>query len=89
MFHCYLRGAGWIQEGADHGRRARGPGRRRNCGKTGGRKPGLSDGHVKHARQLYVDGEHTLAEIAGLLAVSCQTVDRALEPKAVPNPAPG
>ena len=52
-------------------------------GKTGGRKPKLTDSRVKHARQLYADGEHTVAEIAGLLGVSRQTVYRALEPEAV------
>jgi DNA invertase Pin-like site-specific DNA recombinase len=52
-------------------------------GKTGGRKPKLTEGQIKHARQLYADGEHTVAEIAGLLGVSRQTVYRALEPEAV------
>ncbi len=46
-------------------------------GKTGGRKPKLTEGQVKHARQLYADGEHTVAEIADLLGVSRQTVYRA------------
>lgn len=52
-------------------------------GKTGGRKPKLTDSQVKHARQLYADGGKTVAEIAGLLGVSRQTVYRALEPEAV------
>ena len=52
-------------------------------GRTGGRKPKLTDSQVRHARQLYADGGHTVAEIAGLLGVSRQTVYRALEPEAV------
>src|ERR1700722_18140654 len=42
-------------------------------GNTGGRKPKLTEGQIKHARQLYADGENTVAEIAGLLSVSRQT----------------
>jgi DNA invertase Pin-like site-specific DNA recombinase len=52
-------------------------------GKTGGRKPKLTDSQIKHARQLYADGGKTVAEIAGLLGVSRQTVYRALETEAV------
>jgi DNA invertase Pin-like site-specific DNA recombinase len=52
-------------------------------GKTGGRKPKLTASQVSHARQLYADGGKTVAEIAGLLGVSRQTVYRALEPEAV------
>lgn len=55
----------------------------RSRGKTGGRKPKLTDSQVKHARQLYDAGEHTVAQIAALLGVSRQTVYRALEPEAV------
>ena len=52
-------------------------------GKTGGRKPKLTEGQIKHARQLYADGGHTVAGIAGLLGVSRQTIYRALELEAV------
>ena len=52
-------------------------------GKTGGRKPKLTACQVSHARQLYADGGKTVAEIAGLLGVSRQTIYRALEPEAV------
>ena len=52
-------------------------------GRTGGRRPKLTDSQVKHARQLYAGGEHTAAGIARLLGVSRQTVYRALEPEAV------
>jgi DNA invertase Pin-like site-specific DNA recombinase len=52
-------------------------------GKTGGRKPKLTEGQIKHARQLYADGGHTVARIADLLGVSRQTIYRALEPEAV------
>ena len=55
----------------------------RSRGRTGGRKPKLTDSQVKHARQLYADGGKTVAEIASLLGVSRQTVYRALEPEAV------
>ncbi len=47
-------------------------------GRTGGRKPKLTRSQVKHARELYADGGKTVAEIAGLLGVSRQTVYRAL-----------
>jgi Helix-turn-helix domain of resolvase/Resolvase, N terminal domain len=53
-------------------------------GRTGGRKPKLTDAQVRHARKLYADGEHKVADIAKLLGVSRQTVYRALEPEAVP-----
>jgi DNA invertase Pin-like site-specific DNA recombinase len=59
----------------------------RSRGKTGGRKPKLTDSQVKHARQLYADGGKTVAEIAGLLGVSRQTVYRTLEPEAVASSA--
>jgi DNA invertase Pin-like site-specific DNA recombinase len=52
-------------------------------GRTGGRKPKLTDSQVRHARKLYADGEHKVADIAKLLGVSRQTVYRALEPEAV------
>ncbi len=52
-------------------------------GRVGGRKPKLTDAQVRHARQLYAAGEHTVADIAKLLGVSRQTVYRALEPEAV------
>jgi DNA invertase Pin-like site-specific DNA recombinase len=52
-------------------------------GRTGGRKRKLSDSQIKHARQLYADGTHTVADIANLFGVSRQTIYRALEPEAV------
>jgi len=52
-------------------------------GKTGGRKPSLTASKIKHARQLYADGEHTVAQIADLFGVSRQTIYRALEPDSV------
>ena len=52
-------------------------------GRVGGRKPSLSASQVKHARKLYAEGGHTVAEIAGLFGVSRQTIYRALEPDAV------
>jgi DNA invertase Pin-like site-specific DNA recombinase len=52
-------------------------------GRTGGRKPKLTDAQVKHARELYEGGNHTVASIAKLLGVSRQTVYRVLEPEAV------
>lgn len=52
-------------------------------GRTGGRKPKLTDAQVKHARELYEAGNRTVASIAKLLGVSRQTVYRALEPEAV------
>jgi len=58
-------------------------------GKTGGRKPKLTEGQIKHARQLYADGGHTVAEIAGLLGVSRQTIYRVLEPDSVAAPEQG
>ena len=51
-------------------------------GRTGGRRPKLTDSQVKHARQLYAGGEHIVAGITGLLGASRQTVYRALEPEA-------
>jgi DNA invertase Pin-like site-specific DNA recombinase len=52
-------------------------------GRTGGRKPKLTDNQVSHARALYAAEDHTVADIAKLLGVSRQTVYRALEPEAV------
>lgn len=52
-------------------------------GRTGGRKPKLTDKQVTHARALYSGREHTVSDIAKLLGVSRQTVYRALEPEAV------
>lgn len=52
-------------------------------GRVGGRKPKLTGKQVKHARDLYAGGEHTVADIARLFGVSRQTVYRALEPEAV------
>jgi DNA invertase Pin-like site-specific DNA recombinase len=51
--------------------------------RVGGRKPKLTDAQVRHVRQLYENGKHTVADIAKLLGVSRQTVYRALEPEAV------
>jgi len=52
-------------------------------GRTGGRRPSLSVSQVKHARKLYAEGGHTVADIASLFGVSRQTIYRALEPEAV------
>jgi DNA invertase Pin-like site-specific DNA recombinase len=52
-------------------------------GRTGGRKPSLTASQITHARKLYADGGHTVAEIASLFGVSRQTIYRALEPDAV------
>jgi DNA invertase Pin-like site-specific DNA recombinase len=52
-------------------------------GRTGGRKPKLTDAQVRHARELYAAGGRTVADIAKLLGVSRQTVYRALEPDSV------
>jgi DNA invertase Pin-like site-specific DNA recombinase len=54
-------------------------------GRTGGRKPKLTAAQVKHARKVYAEGGHTVADIAKLLGVSRQTVYRALDPEAVAN----
>ncbi len=56
-------------------------------GRTGGRRPSLTPAQISHARRLYADGRHTVADIAGLLGVSRQTVYRCLEPSAVKAPA--
>jgi DNA invertase Pin-like site-specific DNA recombinase len=56
-------------------------------GRTGGRKPSLTASQITHARKLYADGGHTVAEIAGLFGVSRQTIYRALEPDAVASSA--
>ncbi|MGH3181619.1 MAG: recombinase family protein [Streptosporangiaceae bacterium] len=56
-------------------------------GRTGGRKPKLTAAQIGHARRLYADGGHTVAQIAGLFGVSRQTVYRVLEPAAVTVPA--
>jgi DNA invertase Pin-like site-specific DNA recombinase len=56
-------------------------------GRTGGRKPSLTASQLSHARKLYADGKHTVAEIASLFGVSRQTIYRALEPDAVASPA--
>lgn len=52
-------------------------------GRVGGRKPKLTEAQVKHARELYSAGGHTVAEIGKLLGVSRQTIYRALEPESV------
>jgi len=63
-------------------------------GRTGGRRPKLTDKQAAHARELYAevgeDGKrkYTVAEIAGLLGgVSRTTIYRVLDPDAV-GPAP-
>jgi DNA invertase Pin-like site-specific DNA recombinase len=58
-------------------------------GRVGGRKPSLTPGQIDHARKLYADGKHTVAQIASLLGVSRQTIYRALEPEAVAASAAG
>jgi DNA invertase Pin-like site-specific DNA recombinase len=55
----------------------------RSRGRRGGRKPKLTAAQMKHARELYAAGGHTVASIAGVFGVSRQTVYRALEPEAV------
>jgi len=52
-------------------------------GRTGGRKPKLTPGQIKHVRELYAEGGKTVADIAALLKVSRQTIYRALEPEAI------
>jgi DNA invertase Pin-like site-specific DNA recombinase len=52
-------------------------------GRTGGRKSSLTPAQVKHARKLYAEGGHTVAQIVGQFGVSRQTIYRALEPDAV------
>jgi DNA invertase Pin-like site-specific DNA recombinase len=58
-------------------------------GRVGGRKPSLTAAQIKHARKLYAEGGHTVAEIASLFGVSRQTIYRALEPDAVGASASG
>src|SRR5690349_25125691 len=36
-------------------------------GRTGGRKPKLTPGQIKHVRELYAEGDKTVADIAALL----------------------
>ncbi len=54
-------------------------------GRTGGRKPKLSDKQADHARRLYHERDeaskrrYTVAEIAGLLKVSRKTIYRSLD----------
>ena len=43
-------------------------------GRNGGRKPKLSPAQAAHAQQLYDAGDHTVAQIAGLLGVARTTV---------------
>ncbi|HEY1919775.1 MAG TPA: recombinase family protein [Streptosporangiaceae bacterium] len=52
-------------------------------GRTGGRKPKLTTSQIQHARQLYADGDYTVAGIATLLGVSRQTIYRALEAETI------
>jgi DNA invertase Pin-like site-specific DNA recombinase len=58
----------------------------RASGRTGGRKPKLTDAQAKHARQLYAGKDHTVADISKLLGVSRQTVYRVLDPAEVKVP---
>jgi DNA invertase Pin-like site-specific DNA recombinase len=58
-------------------------------GRVGGRKPSLTAAQIKHARKLYAEGGHTVAEIASLFGVSRQTIYRAFEPDAVGVSASG
>ena len=64
-------------------------------GRVGGRKAKLGPRQIELARLMYAetadDGKrmHTVADIAGELGVSRQTVYRALEPEAVESPATG
>lgn len=50
----------------------------RAAGKTGGRRPKLTDRQVEMARQMHAAGEHTITEIAEILGVSRPTVYRVL-----------
>ncbi len=52
-------------------------------GRNGGRRSKLTPAQVRHARDLYRGGEHTVAAIARLLGVSRPTIYRALAPAAV------
>jgi DNA invertase Pin-like site-specific DNA recombinase len=58
-------------------------------GRTGGRKPKLGRRQAELARLMYAETDetgkrrHTVADIAGELGVSRQTIYRALEPEAV------
>lgn len=56
---------------------------RGRAGARADRRPELTDTQVRHARELYAAGIHTVAGIAKLLGVSRQTVYRELEPEAV------
>jgi DNA invertase Pin-like site-specific DNA recombinase len=62
-------------------------------GRTGGRKPKLGRRQAELARLMYAETDetgkrrHTVADIAGELGVSRQTIYRALEPAAVGTPA--
>ena len=48
-------------------------------GRRGGRPASLSPAQAAHARGLYATGQHTVAEIAGLLGVTRTTVYGHLE----------
>jgi DNA invertase Pin-like site-specific DNA recombinase len=48
-------------------------------GRTGGRKPKLSESQVREIKKMYAAGEKTVAEIASLFSTSRPTVYRALE----------
>ena len=48
-------------------------------GRTGGRKPKLSEAQVREIKKLYSAGEKSVAEIANLFSTSRPTIYRALE----------
>lgn len=50
----------------------------RAAGKTGGRRPKLTDRQVEMAQQMHAAGKHTITEIAEILGVSRPTVYRVL-----------
>lgn len=51
-------------------------------GRTGGRRPKLSEDQIATARQLYNAKKHTVGQIAAIVGVSRATVYRALEAQA-------
>ena len=48
-------------------------------GRKGGRRPKMTPAKLVTARKLYDGGEHTVAQIAGIIGVSRLTVHRALD----------
>jgi DNA invertase Pin-like site-specific DNA recombinase len=52
----------------------------RAAGRTGGRRPKLTERQVEMVRQMHASGEHTITAIAEILGVAPPTVYRALGP---------